>query len=47
MALKNEVIPVIDFGSSDCRRCLAHLLAIPGGGSAQLGKFSKTVGGNI
>ena len=47
MALENLVVPVSGFGSSDCRRCQAHLWAIPGDGSPQLGKLLKTVGGKI
>ena len=47
MAHENLAVPVIGFGSSDCRGCPAHLLAIPGDGSVKLGKLSKTVGGKI
>ena len=47
IAQKSLVVPVMGFGSSDCLRCPAHLLGIPSGGSALLGKLSKTVGGKI
>jgi Uri superfamily endonuclease len=47
MALKNLVALAMGFGSSDYRRCPAHLLAIPDDGSAQLRKLAETVGGNI
>jgi Uri superfamily endonuclease len=30
-ALKHLPVPLPGFGSSDCRRCVSHLLAWPGG----------------
>jgi Uri superfamily endonuclease len=47
MAHISLVVRVKGFGSSDCRRCPAHLLGIPSDGSAKLEKLSKTVGGKI
>ena len=35
-ALPGAAVPVAGFGSSDCRHCAAHLIAVPGDGSAAL-----------
>lgn len=34
-------VPVVGFGSSDCRRCAAHLLAIPQKGTVLINAFSS------
>ena len=34
-------VPVSGFGSSDCRRCAAHLLALPKNNTALIKAFSK------
>ncbi len=40
-ALPGAGVPVAGFGSSDCRRCPAHLIAVPGDGSAALQALAR------
>ncbi|NKB19585.1 MAG: DUF123 domain-containing protein [Alphaproteobacteria bacterium] len=47
MALMNLTVPVKGFGSSDCNRCPAHLLAISGDSTGLFARLVETVGGKI
>lgn len=43
-ALPGAAVPVAGFGSSDCRRCPAHLVAVPGDGRAELAALAAQPG---
>ena len=47
MALTKSVVPVLGFGSSDCRLCPAHFLAVSGNSVSLLRKLAETAGGKI
>lgn len=40
-ALPGASVPVPGFGSSDCRHCPAHLIAVPGDGRAALAALAR------
>jgi Uri superfamily endonuclease len=46
-ALKNSMVPVTGFGSSDCPLCPAHLLSVLDEGSPLLWKLAEIMGGKI